>query len=120
MGEGNGHQSPQDYVYTISACSCVKGKDCSQVDTAAIPIRCLDLVDCFAAMTFDFESSKTRMMADDKLKSTTVRFTDSDLVVLNHLREKLGLGMIQVIRLAIRRLAEIENVLPLSPARKKD
>ena len=71
-------------------------------------------------MTFDFESSKTRMMADDKLKSTTVRFTDSDLVVLNHLRVKLGLGMIQVIRLAIRRLAEIENVLPLSPARKKD
>jgi hypothetical protein len=59
-------------------------------------------------------------MADDKLKSTTVRFTDSDLLVINHLREKLGLGMIQVIRLAIRRLAEIENVLPPSPARKKD
>ena len=59
-------------------------------------------------------------MADDKLKSTTVRFTDSDLVVLNHLRGKLGLGMIQVIRLAIRRLAEIENASPLSPARKKD
>jgi len=59
-------------------------------------------------------------MADNKLKSTTVRFTDSDLFVINRVREKLGLGMIQVIRLAIRRLAEIENVLPLSPARKKD
>ena len=59
-------------------------------------------------------------MADNKLKSTTVRFTDSDLFVINSVREKLGLGMIQVIRLAIRRLAEIEKVLPLSPARKKD
>jgi hypothetical protein len=66
------------------------------------------------------ESCKTKTMADDKLKSTTVRFTDSDLLVINHLREKLGLGMIQVIRLAIRRLAEIENVLPPSPARRKD
>jgi hypothetical protein len=59
-------------------------------------------------------------MADDKLKSTTVRFTGSDLIVINRVREKLGLGLIQVIRLAIRRLAEIENVLPPPPARKKD
>jgi len=85
-----------------------------------IPISCLAIVYCFVATTFGFESCKTKTMADNKLKSTTVRFTDSDLFVINSVREKLGLGMIQVIRLAIRRLAEIENVLPLSPARKKD
>jgi hypothetical protein len=60
------------------------------------------------------------MRTDDKLKSTTVRFTYTDLLVINRLREKLGLGMIQIIRLAIRRLGEIENVLPPSPTRKKD
>jgi len=49
-------------------------------------------------------------MTNDKLKSTTVRFTDSDLRLIDRLRDKLGLGMIQVIRLAIRRLAEIENI----------
>jgi hypothetical protein len=60
------------------------------------------------------------MRTGDKLKSTTVRFTDADLLVINRLREKLGPGMIQIIRLAIRRLGEIENVLPPSSARKKD
>jgi hypothetical protein len=49
-------------------------------------------------------------MTNDKLKSTTVRFTHSDLRLIDCLRDKLGLGMIQVTRLAIRRLAEIENV----------
>jgi hypothetical protein len=48
--------------------------------------------------------------ADDRLKSTTVRFTGCDLKYLDKLQRKLGLGRIQVIRLAIRRLAEIENV----------
>jgi hypothetical protein len=57
-------------------------------------------------------------MTNDKLKSTTVRFMDSDLLLIDRLRDKLGLGMIQVIRLAIRRLAEIENVSP-PPARNK-
>ena len=57
-------------------------------------------------------------MKNDKLKSTTVRFTESDLHVIACLQDKLGLGMIQVIRLAIRRLAEIENI-PTSPPRKK-
>ena len=51
-------------------------------------------------------------MKNEKLKSTTVRFTDSDLHVIDCLQEKLGLGMIHVIRLAIRRLAETENLLP--------
>ena len=49
-------------------------------------------------------------MRTEKLKSTTVRFTDSDLHLIDSLQDKLGLGMIQVIRLAIRRLAEIENI----------
>ena len=50
------------------------------------------------------------MTKGTKLKSTTVHFTDSDLNVLKSLQEKLGLGLIHVIRLAIRRLAEIEDV----------
>ena len=58
------------------------------------------------------------MTRKDKLKSTTVRFTDSDLEIIACLEDKLGLRMIHVIRLAIRRLAEIENVLA-SPPRKK-
>ena len=57
-------------------------------------------------------------MTNDKLKSTTVRFTDADLHLIDCLRDKLGLGMIQVVRLAIRRLAEIEN-LSSPPARHK-
>jgi len=61
---------------------------------------------------------ESRAMKDEKLKSTTVRFTDSDLHLIECLQEKLGLGMIHVIRLAIRRLAESENLLPLpSPPR---
>ena len=53
------------------------------------------------------------------LKSTTVQFTESDLHIIASLQDKLGLGMIQVIRLAIRRLAEIENAPPHHPPRKK-
>jgi len=59
-------------------------------------------------------------MHTDKLKSTTVRFTDSDLRLLDSLQDKLGLGMIQVIRLAIRRLADIENVAGSPPTHEKD
>jgi len=58
-------------------------------------------------------------MANDKLKSTTVRFTEADLKIIVCLQDKLGLGMIQIIRLAIRRLAEIEDVLASSSPRKK-
>ena len=57
-------------------------------------------------------------MKNEKLKSTTVRFTDSDLDLIKRLQEKLGLGMIHVIRFAIRRLAESEN-LPPSPSTPK-
>ena len=58
-------------------------------------------------------------MKHDRLKSTTVRFTDSDLQLIDKLQEKLGLGMIHVIRLAIRRLAENENLMSFSSAPKK-
>jgi len=59
-------------------------------------------------------------MRNDKLKSTTVRFSESDLHIIACLQDKLGLGMIQVIRFAIRRLAEIENVLTSHPHLKDD
>jgi hypothetical protein len=59
------------------------------------------------------------VMKNEKLKSTTVRFTDSDLHLVASLQDKLGLGMIHVIRLAIRRLAESENLQPLPSASKK-
>ena len=58
-------------------------------------------------------------MKNENLKSTTVRFTDSDLHLIEDLREKLGLGMIHVIRFAIRRLAENEGLLPSPSAHKK-
>jgi hypothetical protein len=45
-----------------------------------------------------------------KLKSTTVRFTNEDFQLLDRLQRRLGLGMVQVIRLAIRRLAQLENI----------
>ncbi len=60
-----------------------------------------------------------RVMKNEKLKSTTVRFTDSDLHLINRLQEKLGLGMIHIIRLAIRRLAESENLHLSDRAPKK-
>jgi hypothetical protein len=47
-----------------------------------------------------------------KLKSTTVRFTSEDLHIIKQLQRRLGLGMVQVIRLAIRRLAQLENIRP--------
>jgi hypothetical protein len=59
------------------------------------------------------------VMKKDKLKSTTVRFTDSDLHLIECLQEKLGLGMVHVIRLAIRRLAENENLPPSNSAFRK-
>jgi hypothetical protein len=59
------------------------------------------------------------VMKNETLKSTTVHFTESDLHLVESLREKLGLGMIHVVRLAIRRLAESENILPSPSAPKK-
>ena len=58
-------------------------------------------------------------MKNENVKSTTVRFTDSDLHLIDRLQEKLGLGMIHIIRLAIRRLAESENLLPFPFTPKK-
>jgi hypothetical protein len=58
-------------------------------------------------------------MKNDKLQSTTVRFTDPDFYLIERLREKLGLGMIHIIRLAIRRLAESEHLLVSRSAPKK-
>jgi hypothetical protein len=58
-------------------------------------------------------------MKNEKLKSTTVRFTESDLYFIECLQEKLGLGMIHIIRLAIRRLAESENLTSSPSASKK-
>jgi hypothetical protein len=62
---------------------------------------------------------KSAVMKNEKLKATTVRFTDSDLRLIDGLQEKLGLGMIHIIRLAIRRLAENENLLPSNSASSK-
>jgi len=59
------------------------------------------------------------VIRNEKLKSTTVRFTESDLHLIESLQEKLGLGMIHVIRLAIRRLAESENLLTFPAVSKK-
>jgi hypothetical protein len=59
------------------------------------------------------------VMKNEKLKSTTVRFTNSDLRLIDSLQEKLGLGMIHIIRLAIRRLAENENLLPANSDHSK-
>lgn len=55
----------------------------------------------------------------EKLKSTTVRFTDSDLRLIDSLQGKLGLGMVHIIRLAIRRLAEAVNLLLPSDTKKR-
>jgi len=67
---------------------------------------------CSLATTVLPSVERIRAMKNEKLKSTTVRFTDSDLDLIECLQEKLGLGMIHVIRLAIRRMAESENLLP--------
>jgi hypothetical protein len=62
--------------------------------------------------------AESTVVKNEKLKSTTVRFKDSDLYLIERLQEKLGFGMIYVIRLAIRRLAETEN-LRSSPSMPK-
>jgi hypothetical protein len=62
---------------------------------------------------------KSRVMKNEKLKSTTVRFRDSEVDLIERLQEKLGLGMVHVIRLAVRRLAENENLLSIPSIAKK-
>jgi hypothetical protein len=51
-----------------------------------------------------------RFLEKDKLRSTTVRFSKQDIQIIDALRQRLGLGMVQVIRVAIRRLAQLENI----------
>jgi hypothetical protein len=90
----------------------------------AIPPRCRSDVfghsPCSWATTGQSSlMQKSILMKNEKLKSTTVRFTDSDLHLIDCLQEKLGLGMIHIIRLAIRRLAENENLLPSNSALNK-
>lgn len=67
----------------------------------------------------DYGRCFDREMTGEKLKSTTVRFTKKDFRVIGILQRKLGLGMVQVIRLAIRRLAQLEKV-PLSVVSPND
>jgi len=90
----------------------------------AIPWRCRIAVSSIPLLLFGNDRPIVRLqqltvMKNEKLKSTTVRFTDSDLHLIDCLQEKLGLGMIHVIRLAIRRLAETENLLPSPSTPKK-
>lgn len=54
-------------------------------------------------------------MKKEKLRSTTVRFTKEDVHIIELLQRRLGLGMVQVIRVAIRRLAQLESVALYSP-----
>jgi|tagenome__1003787_1003787.scaffolds.fasta_scaffold20650178_1 hypothetical protein len=53
---------------------------------------------------------KCAVTKNETLKSKTLRFTESDIHLLESLRKKLRLGMNQVIRVAIMRLAEIEHL----------
>lgn len=55
--------------------------------------------------------SLKRKMKKQKLRSTTVRFTKEDLHIIAMLQRRLGLGMVQVIRVAIRRLAQLESLV---------
>jgi hypothetical protein len=78
-------------------------------DTGAIPISCL-----LPSLLLGNEST----LPFEGMRSTTVRFTESDLYIIDCLQDRLGLGMIQVIRVAIRRLAEIENILTTHHAKR--
>ena len=73
----------------------------------------------WATTGLSFLMQELTVMKNEKLKPTTVRFTDSDLHLIDCLQKKLGLRMIHIIRLAIRRLAENENLLPSNSAVKK-
>jgi hypothetical protein len=61
----------------------------------------------------------TVMKKSENLKSTTVRFSDADRHLIDCLKQKLGLGTIHILRLAIRRLAESENLLPPTALSKR-
>ena len=124
MGEGALSRGT-DNISTSCPSDAVKiSGNSSKGDTETIPQRyrtaVSSILHCSSATTRNlWGCRKKQLMRNDKLKSTTVRFTESDLQIIACLQDKLGLGMVQVIRLAIRRLAEIENVLTSPAPRKK-
>ena len=120
-GEGNTARATTLVLYNFLSLDAMARENSSRYAIDSISFRYLSAqFHCACTRTYQSQCCTSEWtMGNDQLKSTTVRFTDSDLAVIDRLREKLGLGMIQVIRLSIRRLAELENVLPLPVARKK-
>jgi hypothetical protein len=53
---------------------------------------------------------QTFPVKDRLIKSTTVNFTSCDLILLDKLQKKLGLSMIAIIRLGIRKLADENRI----------
>jgi hypothetical protein len=108
------------FVYRIASLGAMLRENSWRCDIREISTSCLTLFYCSCAMTGQSSACNNgRPMKNENLKSTTVHFTESDLHLINALQEKLGLGMIHVIRLAIRRMAETESLLPIPPAPKK-
>lgn len=106
------------FVHRLCDCDAMLTKYSSQCDIFEISVSCLPASSL--PLGNDGQSSLMQELTDmknEKLKSTTVRFTDSDLRLIDSLQEKRGLGMIHVIRLAIRRLAESENLVLSKSAR---
>ena len=106
----------------IAFCGCdaMLTKYSSRSDIVEIPSRYLSASSlCLGNDGRSSLMQKSTVMKNEKLKATTVRFTDSELRLIDRLRDKLGLGMIHIIRLAIRRLAENENLLPSNSALTK-
>jgi hypothetical protein len=86
----------------------------TEIFRRAIPRRYRTAVSSLPLLLFGNDMPIVRLqqltvMKNEKLKSN----------IIDCLQEKLGLGMIHVIRLAIRRLAETENLLP-SPSTPKN
>jgi|SRR5579863_8165604 len=101
------------FVHHLPDCDAMFTKNFSLGDTLKVSFCCLPASLLLLGNDRPIvRLQEYRVMKNEKLQSTTVRFTDSDLHLINCLQEKLGLGMIHVIRLAIRRLAEVENLLP--------
>jgi hypothetical protein len=62
-------------------------------------------------MTLGGETKEQTFPVKDRLiKSTTVNFTSCDLILLDKLQKKLGLSMIAIIRLGIRKLADENRI----------
>lgn len=119
-GGGCPFSDDQDLCTPVGSFWCERSEDYSLRDSIKISASCL-----FSFLLLLGNDGLIRRwlewvaMKNETLKSTTVRFTESDLELVESLQEKLGLGMIHVIRLAIRRLAENENLLPFPATPKK-